>query len=73
MMLTLREEEILSMITCSNKEIAVELNIEVKTVKFHKTNLFRKLGVKCAREIYRKNSQINQIKAQTAQNLPSGF
>ncbi|MCK4649560.1 response regulator transcription factor [bacterium] len=46
--LTKRETEILSLIAkgYSNKTIAVELGIKVRTVKNHCTRIFLKLGVK---------------------------
>lgn len=45
--LTAREMEVLLLIAAgkSNKEVADELCIGIKTVKFHVTNIFTKLGV----------------------------
>ena len=47
MMLTDREREVAVMIakSFSSKEVAVELNISVKTAQNHRTNLMRKLNV----------------------------
>jgi len=51
--LSSREEEVLRFIAAghSNKEIAVRLNISVKTVEAHKANSIRKLGLKSRIEI----------------------
>jgi DNA-binding NarL/FixJ family response regulator len=45
--LSQRETEVLTLLACgrSNREIAHELFISEKTVKFHITNIFRKIGV----------------------------
>ena len=47
-----REREIFNLITKgkTNKEIAVELNISVNTVKFHLKNVYEKLNIKNRRE-----------------------
>lgn len=53
--LTDREEEVLRLIAQghSNKEIAAKLNISVKTVESHKTNLMEKLELRSRTEIVR--------------------
>ncbi len=53
--LTRREEEVLRLIARghSNKEIAQELNIAVKTVESHKANLMQKLELRTRTEIVR--------------------
>jgi two-component system response regulator NreC len=50
-----REEEVLRLIAqgYSNKEIAANLNISVKTVESHKTNLMEKLELRSRTEIVR--------------------
>ena len=35
----------------SNKEVAAELFLGVKTVKFHRGNVYRKLGVRPRRDL----------------------
>jgi DNA-binding NarL/FixJ family response regulator len=42
--LTAREREVLRLLGSSNKEIASALNISERTVKFHVTSIFNKLG-----------------------------
>jgi two-component system, NarL family, response regulator len=42
--LTAREREVLRLLGSSNKEIAVALKISERTVKFHVTSIFTKLG-----------------------------
>jgi DNA-binding NarL/FixJ family response regulator len=51
--LTQREEEVLTMIASafSNKEVAKGLNLSVKTVEKHRSNLMRKLGLRSAAAI----------------------
>ncbi len=46
--LTNREVDVLRLIALgwSNQEIAEFLNIEIRTVKYHTTNIYAKLGVK---------------------------
>ena len=46
--ITAREKQVLQMLVAgrSNKEIAVPLGIEVRTVKAHMSQLIRKLGVR---------------------------
>jgi two-component system response regulator NreC len=53
--LTGREEEVLRLIAWgySNKEIAAKLNISVKTVEAHKTNLMKKLNLHSRIDIVR--------------------
>ena len=50
--LTQREDEIMRLITAGkdNREIAVSLNIEEKTVKNHINNIYSKIGVRSRRE-----------------------
>ena len=51
--LTQRQVEILQLVAegKSNKEIAVILNLAVKTVEFHKTRVMQVLGLKTASEL----------------------
>ena len=53
--LTPREREVLSQVLNGrrNKQIATELGIDERSVKRHRTNLTRKLGVKSAAELVR--------------------
>jgi two-component system, NarL family, response regulator NreC len=53
--LTQREAEVLRLLAWgrSNKEIAVELSISVKTVEFHKANAVDKLGLRSRTDILR--------------------
>src|SRR4051794_25855258 len=46
-LLTPREQEVLGLLACgrANKDIAGSLSCSVRTVEFHLSNLFRKLGV----------------------------
>ena len=46
-----RELDIYENIGLPNKEIAWNLGITEKTVKFHKTNIFKKLKVRSTREL----------------------
>jgi DNA-binding NarL/FixJ family response regulator len=50
--ISLREQEILSLAArgMSNKDIAHQLSLSVRTVKTHLTNLFNKMGVSCRTE-----------------------
>ncbi|HKJ40097.1 MAG TPA: response regulator transcription factor [Anaerolineales bacterium] len=45
--LTSREIEVLKLLAegCSNKQIADDLRITVRTVKFHTTNIYKKIEV----------------------------
>src|SRR5436190_2209930 len=53
--LTERESEVLRLISFgySNKEIAVQLDLSVKTIEAHKTNAMRKLGISSRIDIVR--------------------
>ena len=57
--LTRREREVLDGILRSlvNKEIACELNLSVRTVKFHVSSLLSKFKVRCRMELMREASQ----------------
>jgi DNA-binding NarL/FixJ family response regulator len=49
--LTDREIQIIKLIDKSDKAIACILSITVNTVYFHKTNIYKKLGITCKREL----------------------
>jgi two-component system response regulator NreC len=53
--LTSRETEVLGFVAqgCTSSQIAEMLNISERTVKFHRTNLMRKLGVRNLAELVR--------------------
>lgn len=53
--LTERQRQILTMLAngTSTKKIAKELNISMKTVEFHKSNITRKLGVRTTSDLIR--------------------
>jgi FixJ family two-component response regulator len=53
--LTLRERQVLELIVAGrlNKQIAAELGTVEKTVKFHRGNLMRKMGVRVAADLVR--------------------
>lgn len=61
--LTTREEEILHLTRqrYSNKEIAMMLNVEVSTVKFHLSNIFAKLQVTGRSDLWRTSPQATLI------------
>ena len=50
--ITRRDQQVLSLLVqgCSNKEIAVELNISPRTVKQHLRTLFLRAGIKQGRK-----------------------
>ncbi|MFK8060018.1 MAG: response regulator transcription factor, partial [Polaribacter sp.] len=50
--LSQRERQIFNLITIgkTNKEIAMELNISINTVKFHVKNIYEKLNIKSRKE-----------------------
>jgi len=52
--LSKREKEIMYLISqdCTNKVIALKLNLSVKTVEKHKERIISKLGLKCVKELY---------------------
>jgi transcriptional regulator of acetoin/glycerol metabolism len=54
--LTLREQEILQFVSSglTNEEIATKLMLSIETVKTHRRNIYRKLGVKKPRKFLRK-------------------
>lgn len=71
--LTPREEEILALTRqrFTNQEIASALQIQVNTVKFHLSNIFLKLGVKCRQDLTEKpSSPIFALHEPT--NMPQG-
>ncbi len=51
--LTAREQEIVSLIAegKSNKEVASILNISVRTVETHRSNIMEKLGIRCVSDL----------------------
>lgn len=53
--LTKREYQILELLVkgCANKEVARELNITVKTVEYHRSNIMRKTGANSLPELVR--------------------
>jgi len=59
--LTSREQEILKLLLegISAKEIAYKINISVKTIDTHKTNIYRKLDVHSYKELLNKFSIVN--------------
>jgi len=59
MKLTDREKEILNLSGNKNKEIATALNISIKTVQFHKKNIFEKLEVDSIIKAIIKYNQMN--------------
>ena len=54
-LLTAREREVLARIVAGrlNKQIAADLGTGEKTIKFHRGNLMRKLGVRNLKELIR--------------------
>ncbi len=50
--MTIRERQILNMLNMglSNKEIAFSIEISIKTVSFHLSNIYKKIGVKSRQE-----------------------
>ena len=67
--LTRREEEVLDGISRSlaNKEIASELNLSERTVKFHVSSLLAKFKVRSRMELMRESSR------QSMNSMPSGL
>lgn len=55
--LTPREQEIMKLLLdgISSKEITANMGISLKTVEFHKKNLYRKLNVQSIQELFAKN------------------
>lgn len=53
-MLSFREQQIYELIHLNDKQISFELGIKATTVKGHKTNIFKKLGVFSVWEIINK-------------------
>ena len=56
--LTSREQEIFDLLAEGNspKEIAYKLNISHSTIDFHRTNIYRKLGINSIQELFAINS-----------------
>lgn len=54
--LTTKETEVVQFLNkgLSNREIALQMNVTEKTVKFHLTNVYRKLGVKSRTQLIAK-------------------
>jgi DNA-binding CsgD family transcriptional regulator len=50
-LLSKKELQVYKLIHLNTRQIAFELDMMDKTVKFHKTNIYKKLGVKGAWEI----------------------
>ena len=72
--LTMREHEILALITSnmSNREIADELVVTLATVKWHITQLYKKLGVRSRVQAIVRARELNLIvNGNTADNLPA--
>ena len=71
--LTRREEEVLNGISRSlaNKEIASELNLSERTVKFHVSSLLAKFKVRSRLELMREASRQSMNSMPTAVGLPS--
>jgi len=59
--LTGREIQVLRLIDKSDKEISKILLISVSTVYFHKTNIYKKLGITCKRELVSYANKHNYI------------
>jgi FixJ family two-component response regulator len=59
-----REKEVLSHVVLGkmNKEIAADLNINLRTVKLHRTNITRKLNVQSVAELTRLVDEIGLFK-----------
>ena len=53
-MLTMREQEVAKLVASDmlNKQIAIDLDIQEHTVKIHRSNACRKLGVRSALELH---------------------
>ena len=51
--LSIREREVFDLIVIgkSNKEIALEVNVSINTVKFHVKNIYGKLNIKSRKEV----------------------
>jgi FixJ family two-component response regulator len=64
--LTMREREVLSHVVRGkmNKEIAADLNINLRTVKLHRTNITRKLNVQSVAELTRLVDETGLFKTQ---------
>ena len=63
--LSVREKEVLSHVVRGkmNKEIAADLNINLRTVKLHRTNITRKLNVQSVAELTRLVDETGLFKA----------
>lgn len=55
----------------SNKEIASDMNITDKTVRFHKTNIFKRCGFKDSKDLVRHCLKIGDLSK--AKELPMGL
>ena len=68
--LTAREREIVQLLAegKSTKEVAVTLNVSVKTAETHRSNLMRKLGLHCLSELvlYAVRNNIVQVPAEAS-------
>ncbi|MCL2766034.1 MAG: helix-turn-helix transcriptional regulator [Treponema sp.] len=73
--LTPREHDILKMLFNGDscKEIAYSLNISYNTIKTHKRNLYRKLGISRANELVLKYSSLQEYARHTETPKPAVF
>ena len=61
--LSIRERQVFNLINLkkSNKEIAMEINISVNTVKFHVKNIYEKLNIKSRKEALKYNTILQPL------------
>jgi len=73
--LTEREREVLREVVRGrlNKQIAHDLGIHLRTVKLHRTNLTRKLGVQSVAELTQLAGQAGVFPAADRESPASGF